>query len=144
LENEEWGKEYRALKVLEAQINSVIGGFRMPFSLFCITCSVVVCTTLVLRIHLGLTPRLVFSLLAAISFFAISLLGYFASNSAVASDEAIARQRKRCRSRRDLRVFLAFRPFGFKSGSFRTLDRDASLTLMMANLDYTVSAILAF
>jgi hypothetical protein len=116
----------------------------MPFSIFCITCTVVACTTLVLRIHVGLTPRLIFSLLAAISFFAIFLLGYLASNSAVASEEAIARQRKRCRSRRDLRALLASRPFSFKSGSFRILDRDASLTLLMANLDYTVSAILAF
>jgi hypothetical protein len=144
LPKEEWLKDFRALQVLEAQVNSCMGGFMVPFNLFSLTCVVVTYTTLVVRIHLGLFLSWVCFVVAFSSLIIQSLITYLASNIAASSEEAIALQRKRCKARRGFQVLLACKPLGLQSGSFRILDRDAMLTLMMANVDYTVSALLAF
>jgi hypothetical protein len=144
LSGKEWLKDYRALQVLEAQVNSCMGGFTVPFNLFSLTCVVVTYTTLVVRIHLGLFLSSVCFVVACTNFIIVFLVTYLASNIAASSEKAIALQRKRCKVRSEFQVLLACKPLGLQSGSFRILDRDAMLTLMMANVDYTVSALLAF
>jgi hypothetical protein len=144
LSEEEWLKEYRSLKVLEVQINSCLRVFWLPFNLFGVMLMTVISTVLVFRIHLGLTMTGVFSTLAFISFVAQFHITYFASNSAAYSKEAIKLQRKKHNNRLESKALLACKPFGMKSGSFRTLDKEAMLIVMMANVDYVISSLLAF
>ncbi len=67
----------------------------------------------------------------------------FASNSAAFSNGAIERQRSNYGTRLEINELMACKRFGIKSGSFRILDRDAMLVVMMANVDYTISLTLA-
>jgi hypothetical protein len=144
LTGDEWLKDYRALQVLQAQVNSYMRGFVAPFSLFFVSCILVTYTTLVVRVHLGLALSAVCGLVVCIVVIALFIFTYFASNIAASSEEAIERQWKRCKNRREFKALLASKPLGIQVGSYRILDRDAMLTLMEANVNYTVSALLSF
>jgi hypothetical protein len=143
LSTKEWLKDYRSLKVLEAQINSCIGGFWLPFNLFGLMMISVAGTCIVLRVHPGLTMSGICGLLASITLVTQFIITYFASNSAAFSEEAIKLQWKKCGRRLEFKALRTCKPFGMKSGAFRILDREAMLIVMMANVDYTVSVLLA-
>jgi hypothetical protein len=138
----EWLMDYRALKVLEAQINSCIGGFWLPFNLFGMMMATVVCTSLVLRVHPGLTMSVVCGSTATLTLVFQFILTYFASNSTFLSEDALKRQKKNCTTRLATKELRSCRSFGMKSGSFRIIDRDAMLIVMMANVNYTISVLL--
>jgi hypothetical protein len=140
---EGWLRDYRSLKVLEAQINACIGGFWLPFNLFGLMLINVACTSLVLRVYPGFTMSGICGIVACISFVTQFILTYYSSNSAASSEEAIKLQLKKCKDGLEIKALRACKPFGIQSGSFRILDRKAMLIVMMANVDYTVSALLA-
>ncbi len=115
----------------------------MPFNLSGLMMITVACTSLVLRVHPGLTMSAICGVLASICFVTQFLETYFASNSAAFSEEAINMQLRRCKIRLEFKALLTCKPFGMQSGSFRILDREAMLIVMMANVDYTISTLLA-
>jgi hypothetical protein len=132
-------RQYRSLQVLEAQINSCIRGFWLPFNLLGVLALTVVCATLILRVHPGLTMSGICGIVASSALTTQLLITYFASNIVSFSEEAMQQQWKKCRKRLELKELMACKPIGMKSGSFRILDRETMLIIMMANVDYTVS-----
>jgi hypothetical protein len=137
-------RQYRSLQVLEAQINSCIRGFWLPFNLFGVLTLTVVCATLILRVHPGLTMSGICGIVAACALMAQFIFTYYGSNIVAFSEVAIQRQhlKLKCKKKFMLKELMACKPVGLKSGSVRVLDRDAMLIAMMANVDYTVSLLL--
>jgi hypothetical protein len=70
-------------------------------------------------------------------------IAYFTSNSAAFSKQAIARQKKKHNTKFVSKALSACKTFGIQSGSLRIIDREAMRIVMKANVDYTISAILA-
>jgi hypothetical protein len=142
LPEREWLKDYRVLKVLEAHINSCIGSFWFPFNLFGLMMITLIGTCLVIRVHPGLTMSVVSGSTAVMMLVFQYILTYFASNSTFFSEDALKRQKENCTTRLVTKELRSCRSFGMKSGSFRIIDRDAMLIVMMANVNYTISVLL--
>jgi hypothetical protein len=139
----EWLKDYRTLKVFEAHMNYCMGGFWLPFNLFGLMMATVAGTSLVLRVHPGLTMSVICGSTAAMTLVFQFILTYFASNSNFYTDDAIKSHKQNCGTRLATKELRSCRSFCMKSGSFRILDKDAILIVMMANVNYTISVLLA-
>ena len=71
------------------------------------------------------------------------MLAFLASNSPKSSKLAIQRQRRISPSESAIKSLTSCREFGIKSGTFRVLDRNALLIILMADVDYTISFLIA-
>lgn len=100
--------------------------------------------TILIRLHPGLTMGSCLLVLSTICLVSQFIITYYASNSAKFSAIAISNQKRTSTNRLVLKSLISCKEFALKSGSFRVIDKMALIIVMAANIDYTVSLLLAF
>ena len=115
----------------------------MPFNIFgCMVMTVTGYTTAI-RMQPGATMSCTLLVISSTAFISQFTIAYLASNSSKFSKLAIQRQRRISTAQNATKSLTSCREFGIKSGTFRVLDRNALIIIMMANIDYTISFLLA-